>query len=146
MKKLVFLPCSLSVLTACSPLIPADVEVQASKTLSTACMNLFRNPSYQKRSKDILTPNPILAVSIGKDGDKEIIACGMTAANASTNYNLSGALVQCENYRETTMLDRPKAVMQPCEVYAEGNDIIFRTPRVNELMEGLRKSDNFSGK
>lgn len=141
MKKLMFILSGMTMLNGCSPLIPADVEVQASKTLSTACMGLFRDPGYQKRSKDVLTPNPILAVSIGKDGDKEIIACGMTAANASTNYNLSGALVHCENGRETTMIERPKSVMQPCEVYAEGNDIIFRTPRAAELLERLKEAN-----
>lgn len=141
MKRLLFLILGICTVTGCSPLIPADVEAQASKTLSTACMGLFRDPSYQKRSKDVLTPNPILAVSLGKDGGTDIIACGMTAANASTNFNLSGALMRCENGRETTMIERPKSVMQPCEVYAEGNDIIFRTPRAAELLERLKEAN-----
>lgn len=141
MKKLIFILSGMLVLNGCSPLIPSDVELQASKILSTPCMGLFKDPGYQKRSKDVLTPNPILAVSLGKDGNTEIIACGMMAANASTNFNLSGALVRCENGRETTMIDRPKSVMQPCEVYAEGNDIIFRTPRATELLERLKEAN-----
>lgn len=141
MKQIALLLTCLTVLSGCSSIIPPDVEAQASKILSADCMGLFRNPSYQKRSRDVLTPNPIIAVSIGRDGSREIIACGMTAANASTNFNLSGALVRCEDGRESTMIQLPKSIMQPCEVYAEGNNIVFRTPRAAELLERLKEAN-----
>lgn len=141
MKSIVFFITPLILLSGCSSIIPPDVEAQASRLLSVECMNGLRNPSYQKRSRDVLTPNPIFAVSLGKEGGRELIACGMMAANASTNFNLSGAMVQCENSREFTMTQKPRSVMGPCEVYAEGNNIVFRTQRATELLERLKEAN-----
>jgi len=122
----------------CSSMIPPEVQTEFSKTLTPECMQLFADIRYQKRTKDILTPNPVFAISVGKNKNKSAMVCGMSAANASSNFNRSQALLTCEQVRETYMLDNPKSVMEPCEVFAEGYRIIYKTNEAAELRDSMK--------
>lgn len=124
----------LSALVGCSSTIPPEVRSEASKVLSPSCMELLGNVAYQKRSRDILTMNPVFAISRGTDNGKSIVSCGASYSTAAiSGLNASHALSICEQARENAMVERPKAVMQPCEIYMIGNDIVIGTDRAEAV-------------
>lgn len=137
MRKIILLMTAAGV-AGCSSMIPPEVETEFSKTLTPECMKLFADIRYQKRTKDILTPNPVFAISVGKNKNKSAMVCGMSAANASSNFNRSQALLTCEQVRETYMLDNPKSVMEPCEVFAEGYRIIYKSEEAEQLRDSMK--------
>jgi hypothetical protein len=121
-------------LVGCSSTIPPEVRLEASKVLSPSCMELLGNVAYQKRSRDILTMNPVFAISRGTDNGKPVITCGASYSTAAiSGLNASHALSICEQARENAMVERPKAVMQPCEIYMIGNDIVIGTDRAEAV-------------
>lgn len=131
----------------CASTIPPDVQAQASQVLSPGCMALLGNVAYQKRSRDILTMNPVFAITRGTENGKPVMTCGASFSTAAVkDLNTSQALQTCEQARENYMVEHPKAVMQPCEIYMIGNEIVMGTDRAEAVRAGIaakgqKKSD-----
>ena len=126
----------ITALFGCSSTIPPEVRSEASKVLTPGCMDLLGNVAYQKRSRDILTMNPVFAITRGTENGKPVMTCGASFSTAAiSGLNASHALSTCEQGRENFMVDHPKAVMQPCEIYMIGNDIVLGTDRANTVRD-----------
>lgn len=139
MKKTVVVALSTAVL-GCSATIPPDVAAEFSKTLGPECMRIFADVNYQKKTKDVLTPNPVFAIAVGTNKGQKAMVCAFGAFNASSNYNRSKALLTCEQSRQTYMLNNPKAVLEPCEVFAEGYRIVYKTPEAEAIRDSVNSS------
>lgn len=126
----------VSALVGCSSTIPPEIRSEASRVLSPGCMDLLGNVAYQKRSRDILTMNPVFAITRGTENGKPVMTCGASYSTAAiSGLNASHALSLCEQARENYMVEHPKAVMQPCEIYMIGNDIVLGTDRANAVRD-----------
>lgn len=122
----------------CASTIPPDVEAQASTVLSPDCMKLLGNVAYQKRSRDILTMNPVFAITQGTENGKPVMTCGASFSTAAVaDLNKSQALLICEQARENYMVEHPKAVMKPCEIYMIGNEIVLGTQKAETVRAGI---------
>lgn len=129
---------AISALVGCSSTIPPEIRSEASKVLSPGCMDLLGNVAYQKRSRDILTMNPVFAITRGKENGKPVMTCGASFSTAAiSGLNASHALSTCEQARENYMVEHPKAVMQPCEIYMIGNEIVIGTDQAEAVRAGV---------
>lgn len=127
MKKIGFCLFILIILAGCvtPPKIVGDF---ISRDLPQNCQKLFLSFKYQEPANTSITSHAFFAV--GRTDDEQIAVCGASWGGklATTALQVkSMALSQCESMRINYM-KRNSQVVKKCDIYAEGNKILFLNP------------------